>query len=448
MAWLIVPSITSSPSAPAWADSNSASCSPSLIAERLAGASCTSRGKLLPSQAWQRRWTRGGFIRRLSGLTLPPSTAAHGVDLFISSLRETLASQTPWPASVQEVTTSASSPPKSSASPLSAGLIVSSARTCRGTRTDSSRPSPAHWKGWATALRSEFSARKKPATRCGGNGCSSWPSAKTSTGGWERDRNGNVYPTLEGAAENWRGPNASMALHGPMDPEFRKAAGQTVSLDDQASQWMAPNVPNGGRTAHHAEVTGRTAMHNGKKVQIGLEHQAQNWAGPKATDGEKGGPNQRGSKGDIPLPAQTAQWAAPCAMNHKGSSEGSITRQDGKSRADLLHYQAEQFFLPPSSPDQPTLAGGSMSSTAGPNSNQPSAKRKLNPIFVEALMRWPTGLSGFERPETALIRSPLPGPISASTNAFERWFAIQSQFLNALVHGQRRAGADQMDLFA
>lgn len=90
-----------------------------------------------------------------------------------------------------------------------------------------------------------------------------------------------------------------------------------------------------------------------------------------------------------------------CAMNHKGSSEGSIMRQDGKSRADLLHYQAEQLFsLLPSSPDHPT-ADGSMCLTDGPNSNQPSVKRKLNPIFVEALMRWPTGLSGFERPAMA-----------------------------------------------
>jgi site-specific DNA-cytosine methylase len=60
-------------------------------------------------------------------------------------------------------------------------------------------------------------------------------------------------------------------------------------------------------------------------------------------------------------------------------------------------------FHPPSSPDQP-IAGGAMSSTDGPNSNQPSVKRKLNPIFVEALMRWPTGLSGFERQETAWTR--------------------------------------------
>lgn len=111
----------------------------------------------------------------------------------------------------------------------------------------------------------------------------------------------------------------------------------------------------------------------------------------------------RGSKGDVPLPGQAANWPAPAARDHKGSSEGSITRADGKSRADMLDYQAEQFFRPPSSPDQP-IAGGAMCSTDGPSSNQPSAKRKLNPIFVEALMRWPTGLSGFERQETAWIR--------------------------------------------
>ena len=100
----------------------------------------------------------------------------------------------------------------------------------------------------------------------------------------------------------------------------------------------------------------------------------------------------------------SARWAGPAAQNHKGSSQGSITRQDGKSRADILSYQAEQFFHPPSSPDQPTTLAGALCSTDTPNTNQPSVKRKLNPIFVEALMRWPTGLSGFERPAMAWTR--------------------------------------------
>lgn len=122
------------------------------------------------------------------------------------------------------------------------------------------------------------------------------------------------------------------------------------------------------------------------------------------------------------------RWAAPAAQNHKGSSEGSITRADGKSREDILSYQAEQFFRPPSSPAQP-IAGGSTSSTDSPNSNQPSVKRKLNPIFVEALMRWPTGLSGFERQEMV----------------WTRWWLLMPSFLSALYSASE--AEEQMDLF-
>jgi len=92
-----------------------------------------------------------------------------------------------------------------------------------------------------------------------------------------------------------------------------------------------------------------------------------------------------------------------------------MVRQDGKSREDILSYQAEQFFRPPSSLDQP-IAGGSTSLINGPNSNQPSVKRKLNPMFVEALIRWPTGLSGFERQEMA----------------WTRWWLLMPSYLSAL----------------
>jgi hypothetical protein len=74
--------------------------------------------------------------------------------------------------------------------------------------------------------------------------------------------------------------------------------------------------------------------------------------------------------------------------------------------------------LPPSSPAQPILDGETCS-TASPNSNLPSAKRKLNPIFVEALMRWPTGLSGFARQETA----------------WTQWWQLQRSYLSALDWG-------------
>lgn len=224
--------------------------------------------------------------------------------------------------------------------------------------------------------------------------------------------NGNgCGPDLAMVARTWHAPRAN-------DPEKRGQISDDPrnGLAGQSEHWMAPNVPNGGRTASHAEIVGNTLYHGDKKVQLGLEHQAKDWSAPKASDGEKGGPNQRGSKGDVPLPGQAANWPAPAARDHKGSSEGSVTRQDGKSRSDMLDYAAEPFFRLPSSPDQPTPAGETCSS-AGPNSNQPSARRKLNPIFVEALMRWPTGLSGFERQETA----------------WTRWWLLMPSCLSALV---------------
>jgi hypothetical protein len=202
------------------------------------------------------------------------------------------------------------------------------------------------------------------------------------------------------------------------DPTPRQTGGTTLAgaaIAAMDSMWPGPT----GRD-YHAQGASRNPDASANSLASFAQ---QNWAGPKASDPEKAGPNMRGSKGDVPLPAQAMNWAGPAAQNHKGSSEGSIIRQDGKSRADILSYQAEQFFHPPSSPDHPTIAAGSTSSTDSPNSNQLSVKRKLNPIFVEALMRWPTGLSGFERQEMA----------------WTRWWQLMPTFLSMLVSPQIEA---------
>lgn len=383
--WLYVPT-TCSPSVPASAGSSSALPSLSDCGERLHEASATWRGKPQPPQVWSRRWKQGGFIRHLSGVTLPPSTLDHGVASFISSLRAIPAKTTASPESAPVPMESDFLPPRSSALPMSAGLILSSARTSRGMLPSSYAPSSRHWSDWATALRQEYSVRPKPATPCAASDCSSWPSAKVATGGYEVQRDGSTVLTLQGAAV----------------------------------MWMAPRAGENEETAESFEAR-RMRMTPAERMGVNgtLSIQVQQWSSPKASDPEKAGPNMRGSKGDVPLPGQAATWAGPAAQNHKGSSEGSsegsITRADGKSREDILSYQAEQFFHPPSSPDRP-IAGGSTSSTDSPSSNQPSVKRKLNPIFVEALMRWPTGLSGFERQEMA----------------WTRWWLLMPSFVSAL----------------
>ncbi|WP_259400357.1 DNA methyltransferase [Roseovarius sp. SCSIO 43702] len=133
-----------------------------------------------------------------------------------------------------------------------------------------------------------------------------------------------------------------------------------------------------------------------------------NWSTPKATDGAKGGPGQNyGSGGRPPLPAQAAQWPTPAAQNWKGSSPASVTRADGKSRMDILHYRAEQGFT---RPDQGTPPDGRQSSLHAPISRplwayliashgravsrrilRARARRRLNPLFVGWLMGWPIG---------------------------------------------------------
>ncbi|HQU69069.1 MAG TPA: DNA methyltransferase [Albidovulum sp.] len=133
-----------------------------------------------------------------------------------------------------------------------------------------------------------------------------------------------------------------------------------------------------------------------------------NWSTPKATDGAKGGPGQSyGSGGTPPLPAQAAQWPTPAAQNWKGSSEASITRADGKSRMDILHYRAEQGFTHPVpvitldgqrfSPHAPISRPlwASMIALHGRVVSRRILKgrsrRRLNPLFVGWLMGWPIG---------------------------------------------------------
>src|SRR5690606_14610862 len=88
-------------------------------------------------------------------------------------------------------------------------------------------------------------------------------------------------------------------------------------------------------------------------VPVYLEEVAINmvsqWEGPSVAVTEGSRMTRSGARSDeLLLTGQAVKcsenWAGPAVQNCKGSSPGSITRQDGKSRGDLLHYQAEQFF--------------------------------------------------------------------------------------------------------
>lgn len=165
-----------------------------------------------------------------------------------------------------------------------------------------------------------------------------------------------------------------------------------------------------------------------------------NWSTPKATDGTKGGPGQSyGSGGTPPLPAQAAQWPTPAAQNWKGSSEASITRTDGKSRMDILHYRAEQGFT---RPDPAITQPGLRSLPHAPISRplwasmiashgrvvsrrilKARSRRRLNPLFVGWLMGWPIGhaLCACSATEFTLWQRHMRGALSALPMASGPW---------------------------
>lgn len=194
------------------------------------------------------------------------------------------------------------------------------------------------------------------------------------------------------------------------------------------------------------------------------------WGTPRASDAEKGGPNQAFGAGGIPLPAQAAQWPTPkavtgganskrdergaggpdlqelaqnwptpAAQNVKGSSEGSITRADGKSRMDILHYRAEQGFSRPAhltAPHGPTLSQlrpiwrplrASLIASHGRAVWRrlwaSREKARLNPAFVAWLMGWPPGHALCASSATAwsLWQRDMRGALSALPTASGAW---------------------------
>lgn len=78
---------------------------------------------------------------------------------------------------------------------------------------------------------------------------------------------------------------------------------------------------------------------------------------PRATDGEKGGPNQRGSKGDLMLPSAVQQWPTPVVPNGGRRPKGgsmSLTGQtpDGKKRQVDLNYVVKHWPTPRASANE------------------------------------------------------------------------------------------------
>ncbi len=144
------------------------------------------------------------------------------------------------------------------------------------------------------------------------------------------------------------------------------------TAENDAGLWPTPNVPNGGRSCAHVTDwrSPTTAYHNGKKVQVGLEHAARHWPTPTATLGTKGGrvtPRKSREGGTlIEAVSQRTTWATPTVHGNYNRAGASAKSGDGLA----------------------TQAGGS-----------------LNPTWVEWLMGWMLGWTDLEPSATDKYRN-------------------------------------------
>lgn len=100
-----------------------------------------------------------------------------------------------------------------------------------------------------------------------------------------------------------------------------------------------------------------------------LKSSAVAWPTPKASDGAKGGPNQKYGRGDAPLPAVTAQWPTPHAYSFVDSHAPGQVKLDHAVRAWETPIPCP---CPSSPPAPPSATPGAASSPSTPASPPPS----------------------------------------------------------------------------
>lgn len=168
----------------------------------------------------------------------------------------------------------------------------------------SSEPFSESWPRWGIVSAGQLMALTPWVPRTDASGSSS--SATTQ---------GSARPT----------PTAQNGKHGtPTDWEQEH---RSAHLHVMAA-WPTPSAQDGTGGKIHAGISPTGLMADGTKRQVSLNHAAKmQWPTPRATDGSKGGPNQRGSKGDLMLPSAVQVSAKPTPTTQDAHNTGSQSQQ-------------------------------------------------------------------------------------------------------------------------
>ena len=317
--WTYVPGLSeSSPSAQGWADSTTALSSRCQMLSQFAWW----RGTHSAPRVWLARCGKASWLLALSGLISAPSTASRGVESWIRSLQASRASPQALPASVKEQPMSDGSGvtcSESSARFNPAGSTLKTSPVCSlrlglgwGNQTAATLFEAGRWERFSGdwprwgSMRNGVVFRRAPSDlhrgECGG---SVWPTPQVfDSNTCERSKEAMARAKEKGGCANLREHVVLWATPSAQEP----------GIDFERIVDRDGNRPTHLKQRLYDRETGRL-------VQDGLPQQVQFWATPRSSDGEKGGPNMRGSKGDMMLPSQSALWALPTTRERSGPSE-------------------------------------------------------------------------------------------------------------------------------
>jgi len=115
--------------------------------------------------------------------------------------------------------------------------------------------------------------------------------------------------------------------------------------ESECGSWPCVTASTGGQNA-----TAPTNHERSGKHGTNLKGVVMAWPSPRATDGSKGGPNQRGSKGDLMLPSAVQMWPTPTlpsgGRQPKGGMDLTGQTPDGKKRQVDLNFAVKQWPTP------------------------------------------------------------------------------------------------------
>ena len=386
MTWCHVPE-TDCPSAQAAAASTWASCLPS----RDFTPDALSSGRNIQDQPSSQGSAPDTSPRHQSGMTSPHSMPGHLPGHSTPCLQDTHASRSAMLDGAAGQTTSGTSGPmlpgsRANLAPASNGY---SSKTSPVTSPSALKPCCENFGTWASRLRLASSQRLKLARRMNVSGFSSWPTATPmqTRDGWSKDdldaarqtakekaRNGNGFGLgLGAAATSWPTPQSRDTRMGDSQESARRQRkedqGWSQNLNDTAETWPTPSAMQD--TKGDADL-GAIQRREELGKQIALAHRARAFTRPAPPTWDDG----------VKLSQLRPIWR-PLRASLIASYGRATWRRLWKARN----------------------------------------KRRLNPLFVEWLMGWPSGhaLCACSATEFALWQRQMRGALSRLPMASGPW---------------------------